>query len=208
MLKKLFLVTLLLALVVSGFIGISIFLVGDFNSTQLRLLGTTACVGVFCLTGLASVTGGSTRGFRPLPYLGIGSSASALALILLLIWELWDINGMNEDIYLKVLACLVVVAVSIAHLSLLSAVQRKSGLLRWCQRGTFLVIVAVATLLIVGITSLPEFDQELYLRLLGSLVILDVLGTIFVGVFALKDAGPKNRVRRRRPDLIRERVGK
>ena len=69
MLKKLFLVTLLLALVVSGFIGISIFLVGDFNSTQLRLLGTTACVGVFCLTGLASVTGGSTRGFRPLPYL-------------------------------------------------------------------------------------------------------------------------------------------
>ena len=198
MLKKLFLVTLLVALVVSGFIGISIFLVGDFNSTQLRLLGTTACVGVFCLTGLASVTGGSTRGFRPLPYLGIGSSASALALILLLIWELWDINGMNEDIYLKVLACLVVVAVSIAHLSLLSAVQRKSGLLRWCQRGTFLVIVAVATLLIVGITSLPEFDQELYLRLLGSLVILDVLGTIFVGVFALKDAGPKNRARRSR----------
>ena len=198
MLKKLFLVTLLLALVVSGFIGISIFLVGDFNSTQLRLLGTTACVGVFCLTGLASVTGGSTGGFRPLPYLGIGSSASALALILLLIWELWDINGMNEDIYLKVLACLVVVAVSIAHLSLLSAVQWKSGLLRWCQRGTFLVIVAVATLLIVGITSLPEFDQELYLRLLGSLVILDVLGTIFVGVFALKDAGPKNRARRSR----------
>ena len=198
MLKKLFLVTLLVALVVSGFIGISIFLVGNFNSTQLRLLGTTACVGVFCLTGLASVTGGSTRGFRPLPYLGIGSSASALALILLLIWELWDINGMNEDIYLKVLACLVVVAVSIAHLSLLSAVQRKSGLLRWCQRGTFLVIVAVATLLIVGITSLPEFDQELYLRLLGSLVILDVLGTIFVGVFALKDAGPKNRARRSR----------
>ena len=198
MLKKLLLVTLLLALVVSGFIGISIFLVGDFNSTQLRLLGTTACVGVFCLTGLASVTGGSTRGFRTLPYLGIGSSASALALILLLIWELWDINGMNEDIYLKVLACLVVVAVSIAHLSLLSAVQRKSGLLRWCQRGTFLVIVAVATLLIVGITSLPEFDQELYLRLLGVLVILDVLGTIFVGVFALKDAGPMNRARRSR----------
>ena len=198
MLKKLFLVTLLLALVVSGFIGISIFLVGDFNSTQLRLLGTTACVGVFCLTGLASVTGGSTRGFRPLPYLGIGSSASALALILLLIWELWDINGMNEDIYLRVLACLAVVAVSIAHLSLVSALQRKSGLLRWCQRGTVLVIVAVATLLIVGITSLLEFDQELYLRLLGALVILDVLGTIFVGVFALKDAGPKNRVRRSR----------
>ena len=208
MLKKLFLVTLLFALVVSGFIGISIFVVGEFDSTQLKLLGTTACVGAFCLTGLASVTGSSTRWFRALPYLGIGSSAAALALILLLIWESWDTDGINEDIYFKVLACLVVVAVSIAHLSLLSAVQRMSGLLRWCQRGTLLVIVAVATLLIVGILSLPEFDKELYLRLLGVLVILDVLGTIFVGVFALKSPGPKNKVLRRRADLIRERLGK
>tara|TARA_B100000745_G_C19931261_1_gene313572 strand:- start:89 stop:520 length:432 start_codon:yes stop_codon:yes gene_type:complete len=143
-----------------------------------------------------------------LPYLGIGSSVAALAMILLLIWESWDTNGINEDIYFKVLACLVVVALSIAHLSLLSAVQRMSGLLRWCQRGTLLVIVAVATLLIVGILSLPEFDKELYLRLLGVLVILDVLGTIFVGVFALKSPGPKNMVLRRRADLIRERLGK
>ena len=169
MLKKLFLVTLLFALVVSGVIGISIFLVGDFDDTQLKLLGTTACVGAFCLTGLASITGSSTRWFRrwfrPLPYLGIGSSVAALAMVLLLIWESWDTNGIYEDIYFKVLACLVVVALSIAHLSLLSAVQRMSGLLRWCQRGTLLVIVAVAALLIVGILSPLEFDKELYLRL-------------------------------------------
>jgi len=208
MLKKLFLVTLLFALVVSGFIGISIFLVSDFDSTQLKLLGTTACVGAFCLTGLASVTGSPTRWFRPLPYLGIGSSVAALAMILLLIWDSWDTNGIYEDIYFKVLACLVVVAVSIAHLSLLSAVQRMSGLLRWCQRGTLLVIVAVATLLIVGVSSPLEFDKELYLRLLGVLVILDVLGTIFVGVFALKSPGPKKVVLRRRAGLIRERLGK
>jgi hypothetical protein len=126
----------------------------------------------------------------------------------LLIWESWDTNGINEDIYFEVLACLVVFAVSIAHLSLLSAVQRMSGLLRWCQRGTLLVIVTVATLLIVGILSLPEFDEELYLRLLGVLVILDVLGTIFLGVFALKNPRPKNMVLRRRGDLIRERLGK
>jgi hypothetical protein len=56
--------------------------------------------------------------------------------------------------------------------------------------------------------SLPEFDKELYLRLLGVLVILDVLGTIFVGVFALKNPGSKNMVLRRRADLMRERQGK
>ena len=117
MFKKLFLVTLLFALVVSGFIGISIFVVGDFDDTQLKLLGTTACVGTCCLTGLASVTDSSTRWFRPLPNLGIGSSVAALVFILLLIWESRDTNGINEDIYFKVLACLVVVVVSIAHLS-------------------------------------------------------------------------------------------
>lgn len=191
MLKALFLGTLLMALVVSGIIGISIFLVGDFDSTQLKLLATTACVGAFSLLGLASVTGSSTRRLRPLPYLGIASSAAALALIILLIWDLWDANGAGKEIILKVLACLVVVAFSVAHLSLLAAVQRTTYLLRWCQRGTLFVIVAVATLLIVGIVTQPDFDKELYLRLLGVLVILDVLGTIFVGVFALRNPAPK-----------------
>ncbi len=126
-----------------------------------------------------------------MPYLGISSSAAALALIISLIWDLWDTNGISEEIYFKVLACLVVGAVSIAHLSLLAAVQRTNSLLRWCQRGTLFVIVAVATLLIVGILTLPDFDEELYLRILGVLVILDVLGTIFVGVFTLRNPAPK-----------------
>lgn len=191
MLKALFLGTLILALIVSGLIGISIFLVGDFDSTQLKLLATTAGVGAFSLLGLASVTGRSTRWLRPLPYLGIASSAAALALIILLIWDLWDTDGTGKEILFKVLACLVVVAVSVAHLSLLAAVQQTTYLLRWCQRGTLLVIVAVATLLIVGIVTQPDFDRELYLRLLGVLVILDVLGTIFVGISALRRPAPK-----------------
>ena len=111
MLKRLFLVTPLLSLVVSGSIGIAIFLVGDFDSTQLKLLGTTACVGAFSLTGLASATGvGSVRGWwRPWPYLGIGSSAAALAVIILLIWDLWDTLGSGRQDF-KLVASLVVVA--------------------------------------------------------------------------------------------------
>lgn len=204
MLKKLFLITLLLALVVSGLIGISIFLVGDFDSAQLKLLGTTAGVGVFCLLGLASVTGSSAKWMRPLPYLGITSSSVALALIILLIWDLWDTEDIGEEIYFKVLACLVVVAVSIAHMSLLRAVQGASNLVKWCQRGTLLVIVAVAVQLIVGILYSWDFDEEMYLRLLGVLVILDVLGTIFVGVFTLRNPAPKKMAVRRRGDVIGE----
>ena len=206
MIKALFLGILLLALVVSGIIGISIFLMGDFDSTQLKLLGTTACVGVFSLLGLASVTGGSIRWLRTLSYLGIASSATALALIQLLIWDLWDTDGISDEVYFKVLAFLVVVAVSIAHVSLISAIQRTSGLLRWCQRGTLIIIVAVAVQLIIGILYSWDFDEEMYLRLLGVLVILDVLGTIFVGVFALRNTAPKKMTVRRRGDALGELV--
>ena len=201
MLKRLFLVTLLLSLVASAVIGIAIFLVGDFDSTQLKLLGTTACVGAFSLTGLASATGvGSARWWwwRPLPYLGIASSAAALAVIILLIWDLWDTLSLGRQDF-KLVSSLVVVAFSIAHLSLLAAVQRTSGLLRWCRTGTLIVIVAVAVLLIVGILNLPDFDEEwrLYLRLLGVLLILDVIGTLFVGIFSVRNQAPTRRVLRR-----------
>ncbi len=111
MLKRLFLVTLLLSLVVSGSIGIAIFLVGDFDSAQLKLLGTTACVGVFSLTGLASASGvGANRWWwwRPLPYLGIASSAAALAVIILLIWDLWNTFGSDRQDF-KLVSSLVVV---------------------------------------------------------------------------------------------------
>ncbi len=75
------------------------------------------------------------RWLRTLPYLGVASSAAGLALVLSLIWKLWDTDGIGDEEYFKVLACLVVVAVSIAHLSLISAVQEASYLVRWCQTG-------------------------------------------------------------------------
>ena len=199
MLKSLFLITLLLSLAVSGSIGIVIFLVGDFDSTQLKLLGTTACVGAFCLTGLASATGiGSARWWwRPWPYLGIASSAAAFVVIIILIWDLWD-HSPDGQVF-KLVASLAVVALSIAHVSLLSAVRRMSGLLRLCRTGTFVAIVAVAVLLMAGILNLPEFndDWQLYLRLLGVLIILDVLGTLFVGIFSVRNQAPARRVLRR-----------
>ena len=132
-----------------------------------------------------------------MPYLGIASSAAALAVIILIIWDLWGHSPGGQDF--KLVAFLVVVALSIAHLSLLAAVQRTSGLLRWCRAVTFIAIVAVAVFLIVGILNLPDFDEEwrLYLRLLGVLLILDVLGTLFVGVFSVRNQAPTRRVLRR-----------
>ena len=201
MLKRLFLVTLLLSLVVSGAIGIVIFLVGDFGSAQLKLLGTTACVGAFSLTGLASATGvGANRWWwwRPLPYLGIACSTAALAVIVLLIWDLWKTFGSDRQDF-KLVSSLVVVAFSIAHLSLLASVKRKSVLLRWCRTVTCIVVVAVAVFLILGILNLTDFDEEwrLYLRLLGVLLILDVLGTLFVGIFSVRNPAPTRKVLRR-----------
>jgi len=200
MLKRLFLVTLLLSLVVSGSIGIAIFLVGDFDSTHIKLLGTTACVGAFSLTGLASATGvGAKRWWWwPLPYLGIAASAAALTVIILLIWDLWNTVGSDRQDF-KLVSSLVVMALSIAHLSLLASVNRKSVLLKWCRTVTCIIVVAVAVFLILGILNLPDFDEEwrLYLRLLGVLLILDVLGTLFVGIFSVRNPTPTRKGLRR-----------
>ena len=62
----------------------------------------------------------------------------------------------------------------------------------------------MAVQLIVGILYSWDFDGGMYLRLLGVLVILDVLGTIFVGVFTFRNPAPKKMAVRRRGDVIGE----
>ena len=192
MLKRTFLAVVLGSLTVSGFIGLAIFLVGDFGEVHARLLGTTACVGAFSITGLASASsmGRPNRRLGFLPYLGIASSIAALAVIVLLIWEVW---GTSEGF--KLVASLVVVAVSTAHLSILTGAKLAGGLLNGLRATTAIIVAAVASMLLVGIIEISELDEarNLYFRLLGILLILDVLGNVFVWMFSGRTSTPTRR---------------
>jgi hypothetical protein len=181
-LRRLFLIAVLASLTASATIGIFIFLVGEFGDTQRNLLLTTLAVGGFSLTGLASTVGAASWWLWLARPIGLATSMVALGLVVLLIWGIVDAD--NDDLVLKLAGTLVVLALSSAHLSLLGTF-RPVNLLVWLwHSGTVLAAVGLAYLIVGAIWGHIDFDdEELYVRWLGVVAILDVLGTI--GLFPL-----------------------
>jgi hypothetical protein len=112
-LRRLFLITVVVSLITSAATGIFIFLVDEFGDTQRNLLLTTLSVGGFSLTGLGSTVGAASWWLWLARPVGLATSTVALGLVVLLIWGIVD----SDDLILKLLGTLVVLALSSAHLS-------------------------------------------------------------------------------------------
>ncbi len=181
MLKRLFLWVILASLAASAAIGIAIFVLGDFGETQVKLLMTTLVIGGFSLTALANAAAlAAGRGWAlPLPYAGIAASILAAAMAYAMIWELGE-SGRRDDWDWRLLASLAIAAFSAGHLSMLSTVHPRAGLAAMCRRAAFLSAATVAVLLIIGISVQPDavLTKEMFVRLLGVLLILDVLANV------------------------------
>ena len=181
MLKRLFLWALLASLAAAAFIGIAIFVLGDFGETQVKLLLTTLVIGGFSLTAMAGAAAlAPGRGWAaPLPYAGIAASILAAAMALAMTWELGE-PARRDGWDWRLLASLTVVAVSTGHLSMLSIVRPTGFLALMCRRSAVLFAAAVAVLLVIGILAQPDaiLTREVYVRLLGVLLILDVLANV------------------------------
>lgn len=170
--KKYFLRTLIVALVVSAIIGIVIFLVGDFGETEIKLLFTTLAIGGFSLTGLSSSTIHTHREFKLFAVTGMLVSVIGFLMTIIAIWEIVD----PDDMWQTVLV-FVILALSIAHVSLLFQIRPKSKNIKYTLIGTIVFISIVALMLIKS--TINKFEEnEFYFRLLGVFAILDVLGTI------------------------------
>ena len=171
---------MLVSLIVSAATGIFIFLAGDFGDTQRNLLLTTLAIGGFSLTGLASTAGRGSWWLWLVRPLGLAASLVALGLVVLLIWGFAD----SDDLLLRLVGTLVVVAFTSAHVSLLGYWRPTNWLLWLWYSGTVLVALGLAYLIVGGIWGHIQLDdEEYYLRWLGVVAILDVLGT--VGLFPL-----------------------
>lgn len=196
-LKRFFLMTLLAALVTSSAIGVIIFLFGEFDQMHRKLLFTTLAVGGFGLIGLASAQRPNNWSLWPVPGLAIVTSIAALAVLVLYIWGRMDIlhfwNGTEENgSDRKLAASFVVLAISLAHMSLLAGLQPANDLVRYCRGGALLAVVAMAALLINGIVHRFDLDnQEFYYRVLGMVAVLDILGTVSLGIFSRLAIVPK-----------------
>ncbi|MFB3120085.1 MAG: hypothetical protein ACE1Y2_06105 [Stenotrophomonas maltophilia] len=174
-LKKTFLVATLASLIVSAGIGIGIFLFGDLGETQSKLLLTALAVAGFSLTGWASVARNSSWWLWPLQPLGAAASVVGLVVVTLSIWELIA----KDDQVWQLIATLSLVAFSLGHLSLLSAFRPANLLVRACWLATMAAVLAVAFVLLNGIWGpIHPDNREAFFRILGIVVILDVLGSL------------------------------
>ncbi len=189
-LKRTFLVTTLASLVISAGIGIAIFLFGDLGETQSKLLLTTLAVAGFSLTGWASVARDTSWWLWPLQPLGAAASVVGLVVVTLSIWEL---IGEDAQVW-QLIATLSLVAFSLGHLSLLSAFRPANLLVRACWLATMAAVLAVAFVLLNGIWGpIHPDNRELFFRILGIVVILDVLGSLALFPLAkLTGAKPKS----------------
>jgi hypothetical protein len=161
------------ALCLAGLVSIGIFLFGTFGETETRLLATALAVAGYSLTGLAATMRVGRRPFWLAP-LGIGVSSIAFGLMVVLIWS--DPEG---DLLGRAAGSVTVVAVAIAHASLLLPRHADQRAAKAVLAGTLAASTVLATMLVVLMLFALE-PGERYLRWLGVFAVLTVLGTLLV----------------------------
>ncbi len=145
---------------------------GDFGEGEGRVLLTTLVVGCASICVLCYL---ATAGTRWAPVGALGGVVVVLPVLtaLILVWSDW--NDGPADGLLKGFGVGVVLAVTLAQVSLLLALAgdgRLAGVL-WSTVGVAATVAALVSAMILG-----EVDAGGIWRLLGVLAILDVLGTL------------------------------
>jgi hypothetical protein len=174
-LKKILLVILIVSLIISALIAITILLTGSFGTTQQRLLLTTLTTAGYSFTGLSCSVLFKRQRLAFFAILGISISAIGAIYTTALIWGDF---GASIIWGWKCLFTLVILAISVAHSSLLLLIQSKKVLVNGCLWFSVASIIALAATLIYLIYFQPREPTDFYLRLIGTLAVLDVLGTI------------------------------
>ncbi|MEL7123697.1 MAG: hypothetical protein AAFO07_29915 [Bacteroidota bacterium] len=170
--KKYFLISLILALSISALIGILIFILGDFNDLQIRILLSTLSVGAFSLTGFCCSLIYNREELQLLSIVGMLASSFALLLCVFTIW-----GEPNMDEFWKLLFISITLAIAFAHVSLMLLVRPKSVIVKYLLYATILFIILVSIFLI-SLVVVDEFENEVGWRILGVFGILDALGTV------------------------------
>ena len=175
--KTVFLNIFVSALLSSGVIAIMAFLFSDFGNTVSDLLITLSFLAIYSFFALSSGVLYDQKKYPYVFYLGIGAS---LIGFLYTTGVIWDFINIRDEIKFGII--LFILAASIAHTSLLLQIQSEKAITKTLSIATIFCIGAVAALLIFLI--LNEFGdvEEFYYRLLGVLVVLDVLGTIITSL--------------------------
>ncbi len=175
-LSKVFITILIGSLIIGSAISIGIFLFGEFGSTESRILGSIAALGFFSLAGLCSSTIYESDKYRRVSIAGVISATMAFILVLTAIWEIIEMDWFAKPTIISI-----VLAIAIAHVSLLLRIDPENKDVTLIRRWTVVSVIVLAALLIVGLL-LELYDYDFFIRLVGVVAILDVLGTVLVPI--------------------------
>lgn len=182
-LLRVFAVLAVSALCLAALVSIVIFLFGSFGETETRLLSTALAVAGYSLTGLAATT---RIGRRPvwLGPLGIGASGVGFLLAISLIW-----TTPEGDLLVRLTGSATVLAVAIAHASLLLPRHPDQRVTAAVLTATLVMLAVLAAMLIVQMLFAFE-PSDWYLRWMGVVAVLTVLGTLLVPILRKATAKP------------------
>jgi hypothetical protein len=153
---------------------------GEFGETGVRVLLTTVVVGCASVVTLCclAVVGGR---FQLVGVLGFLLAVATAALGLFLVWD-WS-DDIPESIY-ETFGVAITVSLTLAQICLLlglAGVRRSLASLMWPTVALALVVAGMVSVMVTGYDP-----SDAFLRALGVVAILDVLGTlvtIALGVF-------------------------
>lgn len=175
--KRYLLLSLIVSLVMSAFVGIAIFLFGTFNELQGKLLLTTLSIGIFSLTGLANSSLLNKRNYAVCGYISLLISTIGFLMTLNLIW----FNFEADTNVWRFAIDSIVLSLATAHISLLYVMNAHHYIARVIRYTTVIAIGVIVSMLIALIHN-NDISSEFYYRLLGTIAILDVLGTIITPI--------------------------
>jgi len=178
-LRRVAIIVIIVSLSVTALIGIITLLSASFGELQVRVMLSTLVIGAFSIIALCDLAIVGLR-FRWSGLIGLALAVVALILTLVLIW--WVSGAAPPEGLWKTTAILGLLAVSFAHANLLLQLgDRQRSVVRvglWVTLG----LIALLAILVIVLIVNQDVGSDGYARLLGTVAILDVLGTIVVPV--------------------------
>jgi hypothetical protein len=177
-LKKVFLYLLIGSLSLSALVAIFIFIVGSFNDIDFKILLTTLTIGGYSLTGLCDSVLYANKKYFPIVFLGAFVSILGPLSTFVAIWG----NSTSETLG-NAVAIFAVLAISIAHISLLMLLAPEKHAVKVSLGATIIFIALVALMIIYLVLAQDSvLLGSSYFRWLGVFAVLDALGTIITPI--------------------------
>jgi hypothetical protein len=177
-LRKFFLYTLIVSVVVSALIGIGVILFGEFGEFEARVLMTTSTITVTSILGLACGALFELGRARVLPVSGIVLSVVACVLCVVMIW--WR-DPYNQNLGKTTLTA-VMLATACAHLSLISLAWLDARF-KWSFYSLWATDWVLNAILLYILWFEPESSSDMIARVIGVLSIIIAALTIMTPVF-------------------------